>query len=374
MKHLYWLDHLETADRALVGEKAWNLGQLQQQGYPVLPGYVIPPQPLQDWLEQHSDFRGSNLSAADLEFNDYRSLQRVAQDYRQALLSATLPEAALDAWMSAAESWQAPALMVRASLSLPAEVALDVTGLFPAQVCWPCPAALAKALKQAWGNLFCARNLLFWQKAGLDPSQLRLALLVQPCQAAIASGRVLWRNGKVWLQAVPGLGHSLVRGEVLPDCYQFDPVTGNLEARQVGNQSLAYHLRTDRGGHCLEAHWLPETPLAPILEENWLEALLSLCQRLGKSPLKRLEWTLSVLPTPGKLYLTQAIFQFLGRRTVDSAAAPTNPASPLLRGLGASPGIARAPAHILSGAAQHLQTIPAGCILVARHLTPDWLP
>lgn len=51
MKILYWLDRVQPSDRPLIGEKAFALSQLRQNGYSIAPGFVISAALFREFIE-----------------------------------------------------------------------------------------------------------------------------------------------------------------------------------------------------------------------------------------------------------------------------------------------------------------------------------
>ncbi|MBD2537975.1 putative PEP-binding protein [Coleofasciculus sp. FACHB-SPT36] len=344
MEKLHWLDQIQPFDRTLVGDKAFSLSRVIQRGYPVVPGFVVPATAARQFLEsiQWSAPLGLDLpySSLHLDVDNPRQLQSVAQTIRQEITAATLPSS----WMSEIESaqahWQTKVLILRPSLALdPASkvqatgVLLPESGLLESHVCLATPESLAMGLKLAWAELFRARSLFYWHCWGIQTAQLNLAILVQPVLDAIASG-TLQATPECWeIQSTWGLGKALVLGEVVPDFYQVQPETGEVQTRYLGSKTRAYRLENFRDAqtntnstenftnthpsrlrvdNCLEAYLLNEEQQNYYaLEEKHLDVLIQLAKQLRTElgPTFTLEWTLS----PGKenegnqLYLTQVI-------------------------------------------------------------------
>ena len=381
MKQLYWLDRIQPSQRLLVGDKAFALNQLWQHGYPVTNGFVLGAANIQelrrilgDSEPLLADFPDSSLH---IDVNNHKELQFLAQRSRQELINATWPVEHLSLLVDAARKLNSPTLIVRASLCLPDRLRGKFTGLLPSQISACEPEALALALKRVWAELFSARSIFFWYKAGIGIEQLNLAILVQPITNAIASGTVEIKDNQICIQSTWGLGHSIVRGEVLPDCYQIQPSTKILQKKQLGNKIRAYRLNQSS----LEAYLLSEAEQEQYsLDEVLLTQLIELSTRLGEESkyIGLLEWTLikSQESSQPQFYLTQSIPYPEQIITVSSEL--TEPLMkdlvPLLKGLAASPGQVIASVQTIAGPTGHLQAIPPGRILVTKSITPDWLP
>ncbi|NEO28507.1 MAG: hypothetical protein F6K03_16930, partial [Kamptonema sp. SIO4C4] len=82
MPHFYWLNQIQSSDRSCVGDKALALSQLQQQGYPILPGFVVPTGVWREFLtlfhESHPLLAELTDSSLHINVEDYLTLQQVA--------------------------------------------------------------------------------------------------------------------------------------------------------------------------------------------------------------------------------------------------------------------------------------------------------
>ena len=321
-----------------------------------------------------ADFPDSSLH---IDVNNHKELQFLAQRSRQEIIKVNWPVEKVSILVDAARKLNSPTLIVRASLCLPDRLRGKFTGLLPSQISACEPEALALALKRVWAELFSARSIFFWYKAGIGIEQLNLAILVQPITNAIASGTVEIKANQICIQSTWGLGHSIVRGEVLPDCYQIQPSTKILQKKQLGNKIRAYRLNQSS----LEAYLLSEAEQERYsLDRVFLTKLIELSTRLGEENqyIGLLEWTLtkSQESSQPQFYLTQSIPYPEQIITVSSEL--TEPLMkdlvPLLKGLAASPGQVIASVQTIAGPTGHLQAIPPGRILVTKSITPDWLP
>lgn len=437
MDDLFWLDRIQPLNRLQVGEKAFYLSQLWQKGYPVIPGFVIPSPTLRQFLETiewldplFADLPNSSLYV-DVE-NPYQ-LQQVAQRIRREIIGAALPETWESTLLATSKKLQGQALILRPTLALPSHLAFGstdkISGLLESHVCACRGEAIALAVKRVWAELFRARSLLYWQRAGIKLQQIHVGILVQPIHNALASGGVL-ATQQVWeIQATWGLGMALVRGEVFADCYQVQPDSGAMTQQNLGSKTIAYRLSEESSvselalsqqqldstqespetyvptaskeqlttDNCLQTYFLSEEQQKQYaLEPKYLRELIELTQRL-RADLGRtliLEWTLVQVEAglEAQLYLTQAYprapnaqedtgtprgedaANVLQQLVASSSSPLTSAQTVTIRGLGASSGRAIAKALLVAGKIDHPEQLPPGRILVAPSITPDWLP
>jgi len=406
---LYWLDNIRVSDRPWVGEKAFHLSQLAQQGYPVVGGFVLPAQMMREflsnlnWLEPlFADLPDSSLH---LNVHDFRQLQTIAQRMQQEILAADLPRHWVAALAAQIPQLQAPTLILRASLSVQSDISSNYaatterwTDLWDAPICPPDVALVEAGLKQSWATLFRAKSLLCWTRLNLQLHHLHLAVLVQPMQTTIASGTLHATATSFEIQSTWGLGIALRRGEVVPDFYRVEAQTGALQSQQLGSKGFAYGSKPGGIENWVSTEMaemnLPHTP--PFLQtylpsqgqqEQYvlsaleLDALVQLAQSLRPSlgETFSLEWAFcqAAATAEPRFYLTKA-----------TPLAPLPPAvSPqpcprpvteadqrlLVQGIAAAGGQVVAKTQIVTDA-RGVLNLPPGVILVASTILLTWLP
>jgi pyruvate,water dikinase len=411
---LYLLEQISATERLQVGDKAFHLGRMAARGYPVVPSCVVPAQALWEFLSQLNspDPFIADLPESSFRINvdDYHQLQQVAQRLQQEILAASLPD---EWWRSLQEvrrSWQASALIFRPSLTLKttAPQSLNFSGLLEAQICYPKPEAIALTLKQTWSQLFRARSLLYWQKHGIEWREIHLAVLIQPLQNALASGILTCNQSEIEISATWGLGIAIARGEVLPDRYFISAETGTVRSQQLGKKILAYgvgnhpfhpeltlcstSLLPSSAAACLQTYLLSEAQQQQYaLDRESLQQLIQVTQQL-KTDLGTafaLEWMFAQADTNAEPQLcftqvnTLKIQESGVRRSqcvagvspvVATGVQKSEENSAFISGIAAARGEVVAPAYVIAKDEPRPATIPAGSILVATAIAPDWLP
>jgi pyruvate,water dikinase len=385
---LYWLDQIKLQDRAKVGDKAFYLSRIMQRGYPVVPGFVVSAEILRQFLENlnSSESLVADLphSSLHLDVANWRQLQQVAGRLRQEILTATVPQQWVSTIFQAAREWQTSCLILRPTLAVSTATPSmkNISGLLESVFCQCEPEAIAWALKRTWSQIFRARSLLYWQRAGgINLQQINLGVLVQPVENAIASG-LLKANSSGWeIEATWGLGVAIAQGEVQPDIYYIQQATGVVLEQQLGNKILAYGvndaapeafsqptpnsvLTPDHTS--LSTYVLPEAQQKQYaLQEEYLQQIIALgtqlVSELGKT--FTIKWTIAQQTTSSKLYITQV-----------SSPQSVIPHGQFIRGLGAAGGRVVATALVINNSQQKPEHLPKGVILVVPTITPDWLP
>ncbi|MEM9539840.1 MAG: putative PEP-binding protein [Cyanobacteria bacterium P01_E01_bin.42] len=380
MPDLLWLDRIQPAQRSRVGEKAFILSQLLQKGYPVLPGFAIATATWQQCLNLPgeskpilTDLSGSSLH---LNVNDYRVLQQLARNICQDIETISLPPEWLDGFLQAARQLSTRALILRPSLAISRTVNYSLRGLLRGRACWCEPQYFESALKQVWSEPFRAKSLFYWQREGIELERIQVAVLVQPLEEAIASGKVSAHPTQWQIEATRGLGNALANGEVKPETYQIEPTTGAIATQTSAYQTRVYGIVPEVvSPTCLENRVLPEPEQeAGVLDASTRTHLIELTRRIQLETTADCSWE-------WVLYRGKDATQhlYLWQWNEEKAIPPHQPEAstdslPLVTGVGASFGRAIAPVRILLSGDDANGEIPVGEILVAKTLEAYWLP
>ncbi|MGL5873760.1 MAG: putative PEP-binding protein [Xenococcaceae cyanobacterium] len=406
MKEIYWLDRITNSQRHLVGDRAVRLSNLGQKGYPILPGVAIGASVLREFmglLRDSNSWLTDYPTSLHVDVDDYKALQIVARQSRQAIVDTCFPSEWLADLYTELIKLNCSASILHPSVAIAHADSEDYASLLRSQVCWLNTESLATAIKQVWAELFSAKSLFYIRKARLDLEQIQLAVLVQPLDDAIASGTAKIDREILEINSTWGLEDSLILGQVQPDFYQIQLATKEVSARQLGIKTKAYRLQAHSlDGDCLETYIPNEREQQSYsLDENYLSQSIEI---LTKNPEKlddstSLAWSFlksNLKNSEAKFYITQSfseknnyshsnrdrLKQKIPEKVTRSnqKAYPSNKflmpedTHPLLNGLGASPGVAIAPAIILASSDWDVQHIPAGQILVMKNFDLGWLP
>ncbi len=379
------LAEVSESDLALVGGKAGKLGELVRQGLPIPPGFVLTTEAYQAFVDATA-LRTEIPAALDsIDLSRPETIDAASQRIRSAFGSVTFPS---DLRAVIAETYEAYTQRhavrfsaVRSSATAEDLEGASFAGLQDTFLNVTGVENILDAIRKCWASLFTPRVLVYRQRKGFDHHAVRLAVLIQKMVDASVSGILFTRDpntgeNHMIVEAGLGLGEAIVGGEVTPDHYVIDGATQKIIHKQISEQKVRI-VRADGGGNRHE-----EIPAAQRktqkLPDHRLHRLVSLA-RLIESHYRRpmdVEWC----GDADSLYIVQA-------RPVTTIPKSTAPGSksehaaeegkgeegPVLRGFGASPGLATGVARILHGAAE-MDKLKAGEILVTSMTTPDMVP
>jgi pyruvate, water dikinase len=368
---LFGLDQIELEHYPLVGNHALHLSLLAKKNYPVLPSFVIPAQRFREflssinWLEPFfADLAHSTLR---LNLEDSQQLQTIARQIRTAILTTSFPE-----------SWQAelqnaiathlkdsPAVELCPSIAFQTQnIPSDLDGLIEPQICWQTD--LASGIKSLWAELFHARNILYWQKENLSLQQFQLAIVVQSISTPTGSGYLQF-NGTTWdLLATWGLETAISYGESIPDLYRIDAHSGVIQFRRSGSHPIIHTIETDAPTPLQKRNH--SNAKTKILNPDQLEQIQFLIKRLSND--FQFPMTLNWRIYDHQMFLTQIDYQENPIQLNDQHPEP----NAIVSGLAAAPGQVVAIARVISEDEPLPTELPDQTVLVAKTVSPDWLP
>jgi pyruvate, water dikinase len=382
------LDHIGRADVAKAGGKGANLGEMLHAGLPVPGGFVITVQAFERFIQSNALDTFITATLASLDVNDSAALERTANVLRERVTSGVLPPDLREAIISAyalltpeAPDGKAPDpfVAVRSSATAEDNVEFSFAGMFESFLDVRGPDELLDRVRACWASTFGARVLFYRIKRGL-PAQMPVAVIVQRMIDSTKSGVMFSVDpathdpSRVVIEAAWGLGEVVVGGQVVPDRYVLHKPSGAVLQAQIGAKDFLL-TRDARSGRVKSVNLLADARRnARVLEDAELRTLVELANRLEEhygSP-QDIEFAID----QSGIYLTQTRpITTLGGQ----AAAPTPPTrpapqqGPILRGLGASPGVGAGSVRVLASVLDAAELQP-GEVLVTHMTSPDWVP
>ena len=384
---LLWFTEIDSGDLPLAGGKGANLGEMTRRGAPVPPGFVVSVVSYEKFLADNGlDVRLAEILAG---IDVYRTagLVEVARAAQQAILSAPMPA---DLSVEIAEAYRELGeglVAVRSSATaedLPdasfagqQRTYLNVQGIDQ----------VLETLKGCWASLFEARAIFYRAEQNFNQLGVGIAVPVQRMVQSEISGVMFTAEPnrsdrtKVFIEAVYGLGESVVSGAVTPDSYliQKDGLE-ILEKRlvpqsrmltrnpgSVGSEDLNHEV--DVPAEQSRAYKITDSQIAEIAQYGiTLEEAYSHPQDI--------EWAIE----DDTFYITQTrpitTLSSVGESeglNVDESVYPM-----LLQGTPASPGSATGTVIVLpkidESSLDQLDRVKDGDILVTEMTTPDYVP
>ena len=246
MTYINGLGDVQRGDIAAAGGKAVGLAGLIQAGLPVPPGFVLMTNAYSRFVSDNKlgdaihELAGLPSEATPEDYEHASALIRTlfSKGVMPPAIEAELGDAyhrlgGGDTAVSVRSSATAEDL-ASASFAGQQETYLNIRGLD----------ALSKAVIDCWASLWTARAMSYRAREGVQPDQVRLAVVVQQMVEAEAAGVMFTANpangrrDQTVISAAWGLGEAVVSGAVTTDDLTVDTSTGAVLSRQTADKEL----------------------------------------------------------------------------------------------------------------------------------------
>ena len=283
-----WFAGIGLADRTLVGGKGASLGELTGAGIRVPPGFVVTTEAFEAALAAIDPDAAIRAQIEHLDPADLARMSAAADTIRERFVSAVLPAAITAAVSAAYQVLAGPALPVAVRSSATSEDSDDASfaGLQDTHLCVQGTDAVLRSLRACWASLYGRESVSYRLRLGLPERQVAMGVVVQRMLVSRASGVMFTRSpvtgdrSVIAIEAGFGLGSAIVSGEVTPDKYVVNKVTGEIVQRTLSAKALR-HVAASDGGVRVEALGDSEQRL-PALSDHEVRELAALGKQVER--------------------------------------------------------------------------------------------
>ncbi len=382
-----WFSEIGSGDLALAGGKGANLGEMSQQGVPVPPGFVVSVVSYEKFIAENSLAATLQNILGDIDVYHSGGLLDAAVRAQNAILTAPMPAdlaaeiadayRALGEGLVAVRSSATAEDLPEASFAGQQRTYLNVEGV----------EQVLETVRGCWASLFEARAIFYRAEQNFNQLGIGIAVPVQRMIQSEISGVMFTAEpnrsdrSKVLIEAVYGLGESVVSGAVTPDSYLMNKDGLTILERRLVPQSRMLTRNPDAVGTDDLNH---EVDVPADLSHSYKltgEKLVEIAQHglaleEAYNHPQDIEWAIEA----NTFYVTQTrpitTLQSVGESEglgVDESAYPL-----LLQGTPASPGSASGRVVVLpkldETSLDQLKRVTDGDILVTEMTTPDYVP
>jgi pyruvate,water dikinase len=248
------LKELDKNDTEKVGGKSANLGELENLGVPVLPGFTTTSTAYDRFLEE-AGIEDEIQEILGTEGEEISDLQERGEQIRALIRNSGLPEKLREKIseryreLAEVSGVEEPRVAVRSSATvedLPdasfagqQDTYLNVSGL----------EEVLEAVKKCYASLFTDRAISYREDKDFSHLDVKLSCVVQKMADAEASGVMFTCDPDsgfeevVTIEASYGLGEFIVSGEVNPDTYTVFKETEGIIEKEIGEKSRQMRYR-----------------------------------------------------------------------------------------------------------------------------------
>jgi pyruvate,water dikinase len=371
-------------DEPLVGGKAANLGELLAGAFPVPPGFVITAEAFLRSMERGGVRSQLAEQSTTADVDAPQALATASAELQSLVAAAGIDEALADA-VDAAYAALGPdaPVAVRSSACGEDSARRSFAGMNASYTDVVGAVELRQRIVKCWQSAYGERVLTYRRRQGIE-SEPAIAVVVQRMVDADRSGvmftidPISGDQSHLVIEAAFGLGAVVVGGQVEPDNYRIDRSDASHVTVHIGHK--AFKLERGEDGHDHRVELTTAEADEPVLSWRDVRALTDVglsIERHYDAP-QDIEWAID---RSGAQWIVQS-------RPVTTTAEPSPALTPapvtpgpaaepsnavLVRGVGASPGVASGRVRILRDPADGA-SLEQGEVLVAPITSPDWLP
>ena len=374
-------EDLNKSDIPIAGGKGANLGELTQAGIPVPPGFVVTAQTYEKFMLE-TGINDKVLSILDeIDINDTKALQDASEEIKAIINEAPIPEDMIlfiaEAYNQLCQRFDGDDVEVAIRSSATAEDLPEAsfagqqdTYLYVSGI-----DAVLEYIRKCWASLFEARAIFYREENDFEHAKVLIAVVVQKMANADKAGVMFTVNPSTGeeialIEGSWGLGEAVVSGDVTPDNYQVDKADNSVINVTISDKKVMYI--NDENETSIKVDVPEEKRNERVLSDEELIELTEMGKRIQAhygEPMDT-EWAFE----NGELFLLQARpITTLGDVCEDVAEASDDIGEVLVRGLGASPGMAAGNVKIILDI-EELDKIKDGDIMVTTMTTPDMVP
>ena len=284
-----WFAELSLAQRPFVGGKAASLGELTRANIPVPPGFAVTTDAFERFLAASRTRLDVRAEISALGAADEARVAATGRTIRDAIVGFPVPadveDAILGAYRALQESGAGSCVAVRSSATCEDSDEASFAGLQDTYLWTDGEAAVVDRVRACWASLYNAESISYRQRLGLDEGSLSIAVVVQSMIDAACAGVMFTRSpttgdrSVIAIEACWGLGSCLVSGEVTPDRFVVNKVTGEITVRNISTKT-AQHVRASDGQGVLDTVVDAELQDVPCVTDEQLAALWQMARRV----------------------------------------------------------------------------------------------
>ncbi|MDE1769197.1 MAG: phosphoenolpyruvate synthase [Thaumarchaeota archaeon] len=384
MKYVRWLDEITKDDIPIAGGKGANIGEMIHIGMPVPSGFIVTTAAFERLVHIHNIEDKIKMMLEGLNVEDTSILMSTSQKIKDLIVSQDFPNEIkseiLDYYkkLSLADLNSKPSInltqsdaefvAVRSSATAEDLPGISFAGQQASFLNVKHDEDVIDAVKKCWASLYEPRAIFYREKHSFkNPS---IAVIVQRMVNSDKSGVMftvdpISGENVIVVEAIWGLGEYLVLGEVSPDHYIVDKM-GKILQKNIGKKPIAL-VRDHKTGKSIQIKIPDEKIGARVLTDDEISKLAKYGKQLEEYYGEPQDVEFAIEQSEIKIVQTRPV------TTKPKIGQGTMTGVKILKGMGASPGIATGRVKIVKNMSE-ITKIETGDILVTTMTSPDLVP
>jgi len=380
-KTIVWFDEVTKVDIPLVGGKGANLGEMVHANIPVPPGFIVTADAYFKFLNDAGLTADISRYLKDLNVNDSKRLQEVADVIKNRISSAPMPPDMVKEMKEAYRKLGQGLVAVRSSATAEDLPEASFAGQQRTFLNVQGEDDVVTAIQGCWSSLFEPRAIFYREEHNFDHFKVGIAVPVQKMIQSEASG-VLFTieplsndTTTILIEAIFGLGEAIVSGEVTPDQYLLNKKELRIIDKKIHKQEWQLVKNTSVPSGELDPNIKVPIPPSKQSRQKIADKDIIALAKLGKmiEELYQFPQDIEWAKQGTQLFILQTRPVTTLKPKDTAKIYHRIEAQAILTGVAASPGVAVGPVKIVPVASQ-LDKVKKGDVLVAEMTTPDFVP
>jgi pyruvate,water dikinase len=374
-----FFSEIDKTDIPLVGGKGANLGEMWNAGFPVPNGFAVTTASYDLFIEQNAIAGKINEILAPVDVSDTEALREASERIQNIVQKGEVPaEVSREVvkYYRRLSGFLKDALVaVRSSATAEDLPGMSFAGQQATFLNIKGQNNLLVAVRDCWASLFTARAIFYRAQNKIPTEKVKISVIVQKMVQSDVSGVMFTINpinndkDRIIIDAVWGLGEMIVQGSVIPDHYVVQKDTFSILSKEISDQSVQL---IKKGGATLEVEVPERIRDKQKLTDEEIVKLAKIGQKLQEHYYfpQDIEWARE----DGKLYIVQTRPVTTIKKEEKKVAQDLKVSeTPILSGVGASPGIGTGEVKVLKSP-KEIDKVKDGDVLVAKMTSPDYVP
>lgn len=245
-----WFADIAMPDRLTVGGKGASLGELTRAGIRVPPGFVVTTSAFEQFLASIDASESVRRAISGLDPDNLTAISQAAAEVYDRICNAPLPatlhQAIAEAHEKLAAAAHVTAVAVRSSATSEDSADASFAGLQHTSLWVRGHEYVIAAVRDCWASLYSTESVSYRLRLKLPEEHCAMGVVVQRMVNSHCAGVMFTRSpttgdrSVIAIEGSWGLGSCIVGGEVTPDRYVINKVTGDIVHRTVSQKSVRH--------------------------------------------------------------------------------------------------------------------------------------
>jgi len=389
-----WFSELNKSSGSIAGGKGANLAEIYNLKISVPQGFVVTAQAYNYFLEKAGINGKIKEILEGIKYEDTENLDEATSKVRELITDCKFPEEMKEEILEAYETLGSDEevknavgvhdilkknvndefVAVRSSATTEDLEGASFAGQQDTYLNVKGTKDLLENIKKCFASLFTPRATYYRNKKGFKHEEASLAVVIQKMVDSNKSGVIFSKDpssGKenIIIEAVWGLGEGIVSGQITPDRYVIEKSEDSLEIKEkeVGKKKIA--ITRDSSGKKEVIKLKDEISERQVLKEHEIKKLAQIALKLEDHYKKPQDIEFAIENEDLFIVQTRPITTLKEDNIIKNSGEELK-GEVVLKGLGASPGIASGKVKIIKDL-KDLKKIVEGDIMVTIMTNPD---